>query len=235
MYGIRGVLTMGLYRTFGWPKELRARAPGIHKPVHLRLDTTDQVVYRQVLLQKEYAFDVPFAPRVIVDAGANIGTTAIYFAEKYPQAKIIAVEPAPSNFAMLAKNVKPYPAIVPVHAALWNHGGEINVAPPPPDSDAVGEWGFVTHDGPGIKVRAVTMQELMAEMSVSAIDLAKIDIEGAEVEVFEDTRWLAGLGCLMIECHDIYRPGCSARVDAAMKEKFVRSQRGQTTFYLRSS
>jgi len=76
------------------------------------------------------------------------------------------------------------------------------------------------------------MNTLMREMDIPAIDLAKIDIEGAEQEVFEDPRWLSGVKCLMIELHDRFRPGCSAAVEPAMRG-FARVQRAETTFYLR--
>ncbi len=51
------------------------------------------------------------SPETIVDAGANIGVTSIYFANRYPGAKIFAVEAEASNFAMLVKNTQAYPSI----------------------------------------------------------------------------------------------------------------------------
>lgn len=190
-------------------------------------------MYEHVLLGKEYAFDLPFSPKIIVDAGANIGMASIYFARRYPEAKIFAIEPEASNFAVLVNNVRPYLAIIPIQAALWNRDGEICVTEPDPASGSRGEWAFVTsEEGTGAKVRAITMRTLMKEMHIPAIDLAKIDIEGAEMEVFEDTGWLAGLGCLIIELHDRVRPGCSTAVERAM-EPFERTQRGETTFYVR--
>ena len=234
MFGLRGVLAISAYRLSERPKEITAHPPGIRNPVQIRVRTSDPSTYEGILLRGEYVFDLPFSPKIIVDAGANIGMASIYFAHTYPEAKIIAIEPEASNYAVLARNVLPYPAIVPVHAALWNRDGEINVGQPNPATGASGKWAFVTHEGSGPKVRAITMQTLMGEMCIPVIDLAKIDIEGAEQEVFEDTRWLTGVGCLMIELHDRFRPGCSAVVEPAMKG-FAHSQRGETTFYLRET
>jgi len=234
-FGIRGVLAISSYRLFARPKEITGHAPGIRNPVHLRLQTTDPSTFAEILLREEYAFNLPFSPKTIVDAGANIGMASVYFAHRYPEAKVIAIEAEASNFAVLARNVQPYRAIVPVHAALWNRDGQISVGAPDPATGASGKWGFVTHEcGLGAKVRAITMQTLMREMCIQAIDLAKIDIEGAEQEVFEDTRWLTGMGCLMIELHDRFRPGCSEAVEPAM-QGFARSQRGETTFYVRKT
>ena len=168
-----------------------------------------------------------------MDAGANIGMASIYFAHRYPEAKIIAIEPEASNFAVLARNVQPYPTIKAVHAAVWNRDGEVNVGKPAPETGASGKWSFVTsRQATGDTIRAMTISSLMREFDVPVIDLAKIDIEGSEQEIFEDTRWLAGLRCMMIELHDRFRPGCSKAVESAM-QGFKRSQRGETTFYLR--
>jgi FkbM family methyltransferase len=233
-FGFRGVLAISAYRIFGRPKEITGYPPGIRNPVSLRVRTTDPSTYAEILLRGEYAFDLPFSPKTIVDAGANIGMASIYLTHRYPEAKVIAIEAEASNFSVLARNVRPYPTIIPVHAALWNRDGQISVSEPDLAKQVSGKWGYVTRDGPGPKVRAVTMRTLMREMGVSTIDLAKIDIEGAEQEVFEDTRWLAGLGCLMIELHDRFRRGCSEAVEPAM-QGFTRSQRGETTFYVRET
>jgi FkbM family methyltransferase len=232
-FGIRGVLAISANRLFGRPKEITAHPRCIQSALRLRVRTSDLSTYTEILLRGEYAFDLPFSPRTIVDAGANIGMASIYFAHRYPEAKIIAIEPEASNFAVLARNVQPYPTIKPVHAAVWNQDGEVHVGEPDPETGASGKWSFVTRrQGTGDTIRAVTLPTLMREFDVDVIDLAKIDIEGSEQEIFEDTRWLTGLRCMMIELHDRFRPGCSKAVEPAM-QGFNRLQRGETTFYLR--
>jgi len=233
-YGLRGVLAVSACRLFGAPKEIAAHPPGIRNPVHLRLRTSDLSTYTQTLLDGNYAFDLPFSPKTIVDAGANIGMASIYFVHKYPEAKIIAIEPEASNFAMLARNVRPYPAIIPVHAALWNRDGEISISEPDPATGAGGNWGFVAREGAGVKVRAITMQTLIREMQIQAIDLAKIDIEGAEKEVFGAGGWIDSVRCMMVELHDRYRPGCSEAVNSAV-QSFSKLQRGEITLYVREN
>jgi FkbM family methyltransferase len=232
--GIRGVLTLSAYRLVGRPKEITARPPGFRNPVHLRMDTTDHSAYAQVVLGRAYEFDLPFSPKSIVDAGANIGMTSIYFTHRYPDAKVIAIEAEASNFAVLARNVRPYPSIIPIHAALWSRDGEISVYEADPASGVSGNWAFVTREGPGVKVRAVTMPTLMKELQIQAVDLVKIDIEGAEKEVFEAGDWIKSVRCLMIELHDQFRPGCSEAVNSAA-QGFSKLQRGETTVYLRKT
>jgi FkbM family methyltransferase len=233
-FGIRGVLAMAAYRLFGRPEEITAHPPAIRNPVHLRLRTTDQFLYAEILLQGLYAFDLPFTPKTIVDAGANIGMASIYFAHRYPEAKIVAIEPEASNFDMLARNVRPYPTITPVHAALWNRDGEISVGEPGPATGASGKWAFVTHEGSGVKVRAMTMRTLMKEMQMCSVDLLKIDIEGAEKEVFEACDWINDIRCLMIELHDRLKPGCSEAVNS-VAQGFSKLKRVETTLYVRET
>jgi hypothetical protein len=71
--------------------------------VFIRPGTTDQSVYQQIFESKDYDFELN-DPKFIIDAGAHIGLSSIFFANKYPSSTIIAIEPEPSNFTMLCKN-----------------------------------------------------------------------------------------------------------------------------------
>jgi len=183
-------------------------------PFDLRIPTSDIEVYKQVFLDLEYNFSANPHPKTIIDAGANIGLTAIYFANKYPEAKIIALEPENSNYDLLKRNVEPYRNITPVHAALWNSNEIINLVDP-----GLGKYGFMTEDNEmsngalgGLlnPVQAKTVDELIKEFRLEKIDILKIDIEGAEKEVFEDTSaWIEKIDTLIIELHDHMKAGCS--------------------------
>lgn len=230
--GLKGVLSVTSYRLLKRPRRIRARCPGVAHPIELRLGTTDASLFRSILRSREYDFDLPFPPRTIIDGGANIGMASIYFANKYPGAKIIAVEAEESNFEMLCRNCRLYTNITPLWAALWDCDGEIAVAAPNGDLDTSDKWGFVTHQGPGRKVRAITISTLMREMSIDSVDVLKIDIEGSEKEVFSSCGWAEKTSCVMVEVHERLRPGCTAAVDAAMTG-FCVSQRGETMLYVR--
>jgi hypothetical protein len=83
-----------------------------------------------------------------------------------------------------------------------------------------------------MKCRAISMRTLMSEMRMPSVDLLKVDIEGAEREVFENCDWMQDIRCLMIELHDRFRPGCTEAVNSVM-QGFRRLQRRETTFYVR--
>src|SRR4051812_20342978 len=67
--------------------------PNIRHRVYLRCGTSDFLLFRNIFIQGEYNIHLPFQPATIIDAGANIGLAAIKFANDYPSAKIVCVEP----------------------------------------------------------------------------------------------------------------------------------------------
>lgn len=114
--GVPGVVAFITYRLLRFPKEISVGSANV-PDVRLRMGTSDLRVFREIE-KGEYAFGLPFRPKMIVDVGANIGITSIFFATRYPEAKVIAIEAEKSNFDILERNARAYPSIVPVHAAL---------------------------------------------------------------------------------------------------------------------
>jgi FkbM family methyltransferase len=229
--GMRGVSAATSFRLFRRPRELAMTPPGSAYPVFLRLNTSDVCSYRDVLICQDKPYDprIPnFSPHTIVDAGAHIGMASLLFAHRYPKARIIAVEPESANFAALVKNVSHYKNIVPVQAALWKEDGEVRLgksAAHPKGAFAIAEDG----DRP---VRAVTMETLMQENSVGTIDFLKVDIEGAEKEIFQRCSWIKNVGVMAIELHDRVRPDCWSTVLSATVD-FRSNRQGDVAFFMR--
>jgi FkbM family methyltransferase len=232
LFGVRGLWAISSFRVFGKPREIVSQPPAVRHPVHLRVRTSDISLYNDILLRKEYDLGLQdFSPQTIVDAGANCGMATLYYANRYPDAKIVAVEPEPSNFAALVKNVAPYPNVVPIHAALWNKDGKVRLGPTGLDSTPYGKWAFQVSDS-GAPVRAITMQTLMAEAKIDTVELLKMDVEGGEIEAFENCDWMSGVQVIVIELHDHIKPGCRAVVSSAAKG-FRQWERGEMTFFAR--
>src|SRR6185369_12585741 len=95
--------------------------------ISLRLKTSDIATFKKIFLDREYDFPLEKKPETILDAGANVGFASVFFAQKFPTAKIVAIEPEASNFALLKKNSSPYPNIIPVQGALWNENKVIDL------------------------------------------------------------------------------------------------------------
>ena len=196
--------------------------------LRIRINTTDREVFAQVFIRKDY--DLGFLnlhPGTIIDGGANVGYASIFFAITYPQAKIFAVEPEESNFEMLLRNVRYYRNIIPIRAALWHREEELQIL------DASAEkWAFQTVKSTKEKspesITALTVDKLMDLGKIDSIDIFKIDVEGAEKELFSANyeKWLEKTNVIIIELHDNFREGCTEELNNATKSfKFSRRER----------
>lgn len=179
-------------------------------PLRVRTNTPDLDVAVSCLHDKEYDHIRCTAPQVIVDAGANIGASAVYFARKFPRALVIAIEPEAGNFALLQKNATGYGNIVTVQAALWGTQGKRTI-----QNRLTGHWGYTVSDTSnptettGQDVECITMEQLMAQHELASIDLLKMDIEGGELHVLEHSgAWITKVGILTVELHDRIVMGC---------------------------
>jgi FkbM family methyltransferase len=213
-FGASGVISAIKMKLGSSNNLIKVERNEIKAPFYLRLKTSDFPTFDQVFIKQEYDFSISNTPKVIVDAGANIGLASIYFTNKYPDAKIIAIEPEKSNFKLLEVNVSPYPNVIPVQAALWHRNEEINLIDP-----GLGKWGFMTEikktsDGlPGNTchaVKAMTVNKIMQNFNLEKIDILKIDIEGAEREVFSDSSsWIERVDSVIVELHERMKAGCN--------------------------
>lgn len=228
--GLRGVLALTSNLVCGYPKHLVLRTKELRHPFFVRLRTSDAEVYEEVIVGKEYDYPATFPPRTIVDVGANCGMTSIFYANRYPDARVISVEAEASNYGALLRNTRAYPNIAPIQAALWNTDGQVEVFPPWPRWTGWGKWGFRVREGSGC--RALTLPTLMREVGIDTVDILKIDVEGAEREIFSKCDWMDRVKLLAIELHDRDTPGCSAAVDAVAGQ-YRKTERGLVTFYAR--
>jgi len=227
--GSRAVGAVTSFRLCGRPRELAIVPPKSNHRVYLRIDTSDFCAYRDVLIFRSKSYDpgiANFSPKTIVDAGAHIGMASILFALKYPTARIIAIEPEPLNFAALIRNTAPYKTITPFQAALWREDGEVTLGA----SSAHPKGAFQVVENGRQRARAVTMETVMRETGIHSIDLLKVDIEGAEIEVFGSCPWIRNVRVIAIELHDRVRPGCSSLVKGAASDRRC-NQQGEVTFF----
>lgn len=234
--GVKGLLLGAQARVLKKRIEVSIQHPHLRCPVHLRLRTTDVALCREIFVQNLYGCDMAHPPRVIVDAGANIGLASVFYAHRYPEARIIAIEPEPSNYQVLLKNTACYPRITPVLAALWDRNEDIDVV-----DVGFGHTAFQTQEIKAdaarsmvARAKAITMDRLLTEFDISAIDLLKIDIEGAEKELFEGpVEWIERVGVIAIEVHEHMRPGSNACVQAATREFETSWTQGDVTYLAR--
>jgi len=220
----------------------RAAVPGSSTRVLLRLGSSDISVFNGIFRWQEYGWDLERTPRTVVDGGAYIGLSAIYFTMRYPGVRVIAVEASEENFDLLVRNTSAFPNIEPVHAALWPRPGSLMLTDP-----GTGLWGLQVTDADapqsaprrGVSdspdsVRALTVPEIIRDHQLEKIDLLKVDIEGSEKELFDaPAPWLGQVDAICIELHDWFKAGCSRSFFAAVEDFSVEAWRGENVLVAR--
>jgi FkbM family methyltransferase len=154
--------------------------------------------YDDVVLTGQYDVELTAERPFILDCGANIGLSVLYFRHRYPAAEIVAFEPAPQAFDALARNTAGLDGIRVVNTALGSHDGELEI------------WTAGDTMHAGVHQRAgVTQKESVSLSRLSAfvdrsVDLLKLDVEGAETQVLQeldDTGALRRVDTMVIEYH----------------------------------
>ncbi|MFM9946701.1 MAG: FkbM family methyltransferase [Saprospiraceae bacterium] len=211
--------------------------PGYSAAMHIRPQTSDAPTFEQVILHREYDL-TDFRNRIgpvntIIDAGANIGFTSVFFARMFPEARIIAIEPDTGNFEKLQQNTAHLPQVKCLMTGLWHRQASLVVK-----DGGYGAYGFTVEEVPAGypgALHAIALDDLVHEYGISVIDILKIDIEGSEKEVFSANiqKWLPMTKCLIIELHDRKRKGCSQAVFTALQHgDFSMEVRGENLLFL---
>jgi len=142
--------------------------------------------------------------KVIVDIGANIGASCLYFSQNYPNADIIAFEPASEPYNLLTKNVEPYSNIRIYNFGLYStnktailHKGNVDSV-----TSSIGNCTDCCSGG----TEQVTLKEIIAvfkEIGISNIDILKIDTEGCEIQLLKSLQnsLLSDVKVLYLEYH----------------------------------
>jgi FkbM family methyltransferase len=214
-HGFSGFLAF-LKIKLGFTKAIKLT--NIAHEIRLRPNSSDVTAFKYIFAHDDYDFSLEPEPEVIIDAGANIGLASIYFANRYPKARIIAIELAPSNFEVLLKNTRHYNQIQEVNAGLWHKNELLKF-----DDGGSNHWGYQVDNsikGNSVSVESVTTSEIMNKFNIQKIDFFKIDIEGAEAEVFSGNyaEWLPMVRFMMIEFHDRMRPDSSQPIRSLLNE-----------------
>jgi len=172
--------------------------PGLPHPVSVRCGTADASTFEKIFVWNDYDLDYPAGVKTVIDAGANIGLSAVYFATRFPDAKVVAIEPQSENFRLLEQNTKHYPQVIPLHAALWSDDTTLGLSNP---DDRVDSYQY-SPDAAVETVPAFNMASVLSRYDMPRVDVLKIDIEGAETEVFAlRPEWVRRVGMFIIELH----------------------------------
>jgi FkbM family methyltransferase len=154
--------------------------PEIATPLLFQGASSDVWNMQQVFLDRQYDVEIP-EPRKILDLGAYVGYTAVYFANRFPSASIISVEPPGSNFDTLVANTVAYPNIRCLPAAVWHERAELTLA----DCN-YGDWGLSFTPGdadrPVETVPGYTITNILEMHGWNGVDLIKCSSHGGRVD-----------------------------------------------------
>jgi len=168
--------------------------------------------------------------RFVIDVGAHVGSFSVW-ALGLSRCEVLAIEPDPDTFEMLKRNLLRFGARARcAQVALAGESGEriLRVA----EDSAASALGSLEPGDPARRhsVRAVTLDEVFELAAFPRIDVLKLDIEGAEYEVFEHlaTGILSRVGTLLVECHENERQGSDGIADILRQEGFEVSAKRKT-------
>jgi FkbM family methyltransferase len=169
----------------------------------LDLRPADMYIWNEIFVDNVYENILPPMPSPnILDLGANVGIAALWFSRMYQDARIFCVEPDPHNFELLKKNISILVSVKAVRFAVHNKCETLEMYSPECDSRPC-----ALRTRPSKKGLAYGMpiDNLITLSQFKTIDLLKVDIEGAEDDLFlgePELPWLKQVNHLVVEVHD---------------------------------
>lgn len=202
--GIHRFLTNSNERKFFW-MSLRYGNRERYKPekinfLQFKFDVPDALSFiwqfKEIFVEEFYRFKPKSRVPVIFDCGANIGTSCAFFKLIYPQSKIVAFEPNPKITEYLQKNIisNSLENIEVIDKAVWNDDQGIELGMEDADASSI----FYVKNK--VKVKSVRLKDYLEKEEV--VDMLKMDIEGAEIEVLKDCKEsLTNVKNIFVEFH----------------------------------
>lgn len=166
------------------------------KPIEVPDSASFISTFHQIFEAQIYRFQPNTDRPFILDCGANIGLSVIYFKQLYPQSIIVAFEPDREIFETLCRNVASfgYDDVRFVNKAVWNSETEFDFTRDGSDAGRLS----LPNDQPTNVVKTVRLKDYLNHK----IDLLKLDIEGAETQVLQDCAdVLNNVEALFVEYH----------------------------------
>jgi FkbM family methyltransferase len=174
---------------------------------------SDFDVLNEVLVLKVYETALPTTERTtIVDLGSHMGATVLFWRERFPEARVVAVEPDPVTFSRLRRNVGGWPGVELRNVAVCRDDGPVAFF-----SARQGWISSLSGDGQPVTVEGRSFNSLV--MEIGHVELLKVDIEGAERYILDDQA-LQNVDAIIGEYHDSSDVEERERFFASLREHF---------------
>lgn len=210
---------------------LKVNLQGDNGTIWLRHLSPDIGTFEHVFVWEGYNVELPVSPMTILDLGGNIGLASRWYANKYPEAHIFVVEPDLENFKILKINCLDSGKFHCIRAAVGPRDGFGTCDNPEALSHS---FRFSTSEQcTDLPVKSI--KTLLRDSGLHGFDLVKMDVEGAEEQLFADvdslSEWLPNTRALAVEIHtDRARQLIH---DAMSSSEWTHSHYGETDFFVR--
>ena len=153
----------------------------LNKKIHIVDIASFNFIRKEIFDQQIYKFKADTEVPYIIDCGANIGLSIIYFKQLYPDAEIVGFEPDDKVFKALQHNMEAFnfSNVELIKKACWNEETTLKFYSEGADGGRVAKE-FDTDQI--IEVETIRLRKFLDRK----VDFLKIDIEGAEVQVLAD-------------------------------------------------
>ena len=152
--------------------------------------------FREIFVEEYYRFETSNKSPVILDCGANIGTSCTYFKKLFPNAKVYAFEANPKIANILKENLKAnsFDDIEVIEKAVWINGEGVEMGMEDADASSIHRKNH------SLKIASSRLKDFI--LKFEQVDMLKMDIEGAETEVLKDCgESLKNIQNIFIEFH----------------------------------
>ncbi|MCU0392965.1 MAG: FkbM family methyltransferase [Thermoflexibacter sp.] len=129
--------------------------------------------------------------KIMIDVGANCGHFSRFFADRFPQTRIFAVEPSPDLFPVIEENLKnKHFTLIPYALADRNGEMEFYLSKNSQQANSLIKDNVAIFDKEVniLKVRTQTFQTFLSENHIDAIGVLKMDCQGAEYMILKNAE-----------------------------------------------
>jgi FkbM family methyltransferase len=178
---------------------------------------SDYEVFKQIFNHKEYDIVLKMMKlnsnsqneKIIIDAGANVGYTSIFFSNHLKSTSIYGIEPSDANLEIYERNKKFLiaPEKVKTYHRALSEKSDMTFKIERGFRDKR-DWALTTKEDNTGEIKSISIDEIIQENNLEYISLLKIDIEGAERFIFKkenDFSFLKKTQIIAIEIHDEFQ------------------------------
>ncbi|MBP7272716.1 MAG: FkbM family methyltransferase [Saprospiraceae bacterium] len=190
-------------------RRTRRIATGVGLNLDISLNKSGAGLLREVFVEREYANFFPFNEKVIVvDIGAHYGYFSLFAAQHtHPESIIWALEPSPTNFHILQKNIasNAISNIIPLNIGISDSNNTAKLFLSRPENHSI----FGSGQEKSVMAKFRNLETFMREQDINRIDFLKIDCEGAEYPILLSTQkaQLERVDVITLEFHDLLAKG----------------------------